>query len=383
MTSAVTITGRDPATGAGLAVTLAEGLVTGIAPAENAGAAWLAPGLVDLQVNGYGGLDLNTGDVTPALVRDLCLLMAEVGVTTFLPTLITASEAAIVSALQALAAARAEFPIVGHMVPGVHVEGPSISPVDGPRGAHPLEHVRAPSLAEFDRWQAASGNLVTMVTLSPEYPEAPAYIAALAARGVHVAIGHTAATPQEVHAAAEAGAVLSTHLGNGAAASLPRHPNFIWAQLADDRLTASFIADGHHLPADTLKAMLRAKSLDRAVLVSDAVKLAGMPPGLYEQVIGGKVEVTAEGRVGIAGTPYLAGDGLPLCANIAIAIELAGLSLADALRLATSNAGRFAAGRGRLEIGQRADLVTFDWAPGDRRLAIRDVWLAGERIVSQ
>jgi len=132
VTSAVTITGRDPATGAGLAVTLAEGLVTGIAPAENAGAAWLAPGLVDLQVNGYGGLDLNTGDVTPALVRDLCLLMAEVGVTTFLPTLITASEAAIVSALQALAAARAEFPIVGHMVPGVHVEGPSISPVDGP-----------------------------------------------------------------------------------------------------------------------------------------------------------------------------------------------------------------------------------------------------------
>ena len=383
MTSAVTITGRDPATGAGLAVTLAEGLVTGIAPAENAGAAWLAPGLVDLQVNGYGGLDLNTGDVTPALVCDLCLLMAEVGVTTFLPTLITASEAAIVSALQALAAARAEFPIVGHMVPGVHVEGPSISPVDGPRGAHPLEHVRAPSLAEFDRWQAASGNLVTMVTLSPEYPEAPAYIAALAARGVHVAIGHTAATPQEVHAAAEAGAVLSTHLGNGAAASLPRHPNFIWAQLADDRLTASFIADGHHLPADTLKAMLRAKSLDRAVLVSDAVKLAGMPPGLYEQVIGGKVEVTAEGRVGIAGTPYLAGAGLPLCANIAIATELAGLSLAEALRLATINPGRFASGRGRLEIGQRADLVTFDWAPGDRRLAIRDVWLAGERIVSQ
>lgn len=382
MTDPATITGRDPATGAGVKVSFAAGLITAVEPVETAGGAWLAPGLVDLQVNGYGGLDLNSGGITNALMLDLCQRMAAIGVTTFLPTLITASETAILAGLEAIAAARAELPIVRHMVPGVHVEGPSISPVDGPRGAHPLEHVRAPSLAEFERWQAASGNLVTMVTLSPEYLEAPAYIATLSARGIHVALGHTAATPEQIHAAAEAGAVLSTHLGNGAAATLPRHPNFIWAQLADDRLTASFIADGHHLPADTFKSMLRAKSLDRAVLVSDTVALAGMPAGIYEQAIGGRVEVTEEGRVGIAGTPYLAGAGLPLCANVAIAADMAGLTLADALRLATGNAGRFAAGRGRLEPGQPADLITFDWAPGARRLGIRDVWVAGERIVS-
>ena len=382
MTNPLAITGRDPATGNGLRVTIADGLVVAVEATAEAGEAWLAPGLVDLQVNGYGGLDLNLGEITDELMLDLCRRMAGIGVTTFLPTLITASEASIVSALRAIAAARAALPIVRHMVPGVHVEGPSISPVDGPRGAHPLEHVRAPSLAEFERWQAASGNLVSMVTLSPEYAEAPAYIAALAGQGVHVAIGHTAASPDEIHAAADAGAVMSTHLGNGAASTLPRHPNFIWAQLADDRLTASFIADGHHLPADTFKAMLRAKSLDRAVLVSDTVALAGMPAGIYEQVIGGTVEVSDEGRIGIAGTPYLAGAGLPLCANVAIAADMADLSLADALRLATSNPGRFAANRGRLEVGAPADLISFDWQPGARRLGIRDVWVAGERIVT-
>ena len=383
MIANATITGRDPATGAGLEVLIADGAIAAIESTDDPGPHWLSPGLVDLQVNGYGGLDLNRGEITNDLMLDLCRRMAAIGVTSFLPTLITASEAAIVSALRAIAAARAALPIVRHMVPGVHVEGPSISPVDGPRGAHPLEHVRAPSLAEFDRWQAASGDLVSLVTLSPEYAEAPAYIAELSRRGVHVAIGHTAATAEQVHAAAEAGAVLSTHLGNGAAATLPRHPNFIWAQLADDRLTASFIADGHHLPGDTLKAMLRAKSLDRAVLVSDTVALAGMPPGLYEQVIGGRVEVSGDGRIGIAGTPYLAGAGLPLCANVAIAIDLAGLTLPEALRLATSNPGRFAANRGRLEVGQPADLITFDWEPGARRLEIRDTWVAGERILSK
>src|SRR5699024_3206830 len=144
-------------------------------------------------------------------------------------------------------------------VPGVHIEGPSISPADGPRGAHPVEHVRPPDLAEFERWQAAGDGLVKLVTLAPEHAGAPGYIRTLAARGVIVALGHSAATPDEVHAAVDAGARLSTHLGNGVAAVLPRHPNLIWTQLADDRLYASFIADGHHLSADTFRAMLRAK----------------------------------------------------------------------------------------------------------------------------
>lgn len=319
MSVETTIAGRDPATGSGIAVTIRDGRVAAIVETAVDDGEYLAPGLVDLQVNGYAGIDLNDGNLTPKSVMELSRAMAGLGVTTYLPTLVTGTRERLLDALAAIATARRQDALCAHMIPGVHMEGPSIAPEDGPRGAHPAEHVRAPSLDEFAAWQKASGDLVRLVTLAPEYENAPAYIRALTGKGIHVAIGHSAATPDEVHAAAEAGARLSTHLGNGAAALMPRHPNLIWAQLADDRLTATFIADGHHLPADTFKTMLRAKGLDRAVLVSDSVALAGMEPGIYRQAIGGEVEVRADGRVGIAGTPYLAGAGLPLIANLPIA----------------------------------------------------------------
>jgi N-acetylglucosamine-6-phosphate deacetylase len=294
------IRGRNPATGETIAITVEDGVIAAIQAADGTSSGYVAPGLIDLQVNGFAGLDLNDGQLTPERVKTLADHMLSVGITTFLPTLITAPEADIVRALSAIAEARRRFPFVAEMVPFVHVEGPSISPLDGPRGAHPAAHVRAPSLEEFDRWQALSSSLVGLVTLAPEQPGAIDYISALVQRGVHAALGHTAASPEEIHEAAAAGASLSTHLGNGAAATLPRHPNFLWSQLANDRLTATFIADGHHLPADTFKAMIRAKGLERVILVSDVVALAGMSPGLYEQPVGGSVEVTADGRVGIA-----------------------------------------------------------------------------------
>jgi N-acetylglucosamine-6-phosphate deacetylase len=373
-----TISGLDPATGDGIAVDIEDGLIAAVRKAAGEENLYLSPGLIDLQVNGFGGIDLNSGRLTPDEVLALTEKMLSLGVTTFLPTLITASEPAILAGLLAIAEARQRYPVVRHVVPFVHVEGPSISPADGPRGAHPAEHVRAPSLAEFKRWQRASGDLVGMVTLAPEHDGSAEHIAALAARGVHVAIGHTAAAPQEIAAAVDAGARLSTHLGNGAAAMLPRHPNFIWSQLADDRLTASFIADGQHLPADTFKAMLRAKGLANAVLVSDSVALAGMPAGRYSQAVGGAVEVGADGRIGVAGTPYLAGAGQPLHVDVALAIRMAGLSLVDGLRLATANPGRFVGRPGRIGIGAPADLIRFAWKPGDDALSLETVLLRGE-----
>lgn len=380
MSTTRTIAGRDPATGEGIAVTIADGRITAVAPAGDADDLWLSPGLVDLQVNGYAGLDLNGPMLEPATVIALGERLARNGITTFAPTLITASEASIVAGLRAIATARQQSALLREMAPFIHVEGPSISPADGPRGAHPAAHVRAPSLDEFRRWQEAAEGLVGLVTVSPEWPETIPYIEALVRDGVLVAIGHTAATPEQIHAAAAAGARLSTHLGNGAAALLPRHPNFIWAQLADDRLTASFIADGHHLPGDTLKAMLRAKSLDRAILVSDAAALGGMPAGRYTSPIGGEVEVGADGRLGIAGTSYLAGAGHLLTQNVATLVNAVGLPLAGALRLATRNPGAFAGGRGTLEVGARADLIRFRFAPGDASLTVTDSVVAGEEI---
>lgn len=376
-----TIVGRDPASGAGLAVGIDSGLIGTITPANlPPDAPYLAPGLIDLQINGYGGLDFNGPDLSVDLVATLTGKLAALGTTTFLPTLITAPEASLVAALRIIAEARRRDQRVRAAIPAVHMEGPSISPLDGPRGAHPREHVRPPSLEEFARWQAASGGLVGMVTVAPEYDEAPAYIAALAARGILVAIGHTAASPDQVRAAVAAGARMSTHLGNGAAATLPRHPNFIWAQLAEDALTASFIADGHHLPADTFRAMLRAKGLGRSILVSDSVALAGMPPARYGQPIGGDVEVTADGRIGVAGTPYLAGAGRPLAADMAIAIDMARLSLAEGLMLAAGNPGRLVGGRGALAKGGPADLMVFRHDAAHAQIAIEAVLAGGEEV---
>lgn len=380
MSRAAVITGRDPDSGEGIAVTVHGGLIAKVAPVEEAGDAFLAPGLIDLQVNGYGGIDLNDGTLTAERVALLCGKMVALGVTVFLPTLITASREALFDGMSAIAEARRRDPLAGRMIAGVHVEGPSISPQDGPRGAHPAAHVRPPDPAEFAEWQRASGALVRLVTLAPEHDGAPDYIRAVAAEGVHVALGHSAASPEQVHAAAAAGACLSTHLGNGVAATLPRHPNLIWAQLADDRLTATLIADGHHLPADTFRTMLRAKGLDRALLVSDSVALAGMPPGRYSQAIGDEVQVSEDGRIGIAGTPYLAGAGLPLIANVATAKCMADLSLAGALRLATANPGRFVGGRGLLAPGQPADLMRFSLDGPRGPLRVETVWSGGEEV---
>lgn len=378
MSSRSSIIGRDPANGAGIAIELEADRIAAIRPAATPDDAWLSTGLIDLQVNGYGGLDFNAPDLVPETVARLVAMLARLGTTTFLPTLITASEAQLIAALQTIAEARRQFPAVAHAVPGVHVEGPSISPQDGPRGAHPAEHVRPPDLAEFKRWQAAADGLVRLVTLAPEHAGAPDYIRALTAQGVIVALGHSTATPEQVRAAVDAGARLSTHLGNGVAATLPRHPNLLWTQLADDRLTASFIADGHHLSADTFRAMLRAKGRDRAILVSDSVALAGQPPGRYRQPVGGDVEISADGRIGVAGTPYLAGAGLPLAADLGRAMAMARLTPQQVLPLVTENPGRLLGMQGRLAIGESADLVL--WRAEGDALAVDKVWVAGQEV---
>src|SRR5882757_2691574 len=379
------VTGRDVGSGQGISVTVADGRIAAIEPADPAltSGRYLAAGLIDLQVNGFGGLDLNDSTVTPERVAALTQMMIELGVTTYLPTLITASRASLLSNLAAIAEARRQYPLCARMIPFVHVEGPFLAPEDGPRGAHPSENVRAPDLDEVAEWQRVSGDLVGKITLSPHYDQVSEFIRALVGQGILVAIGHTLATAEQIHAAVAAGARLSTHLGNGSAAILPRHPNFIWAQLACDRLDAGFIADGFHLPADTFKAMLRAKGLERAYLVSDSAALAGMPPGVYDQPIGGRVELGPDGRLSVVGTPYLAGAGRPLCEDVALAIRMADLTLADGLMLATANPGRFVGGRGRLAVGEAADLILFDWEQGATSLAIRETYVAGQRFAAE
>jgi N-acetylglucosamine-6-phosphate deacetylase len=257
-----------------------------------------------------------------------------------------------------------ERPDVSRRIAGIHLEGPYISAEDGPRGAHPREHCRPPCWDEFQRLQRAAGGRIRLVTLSPEYPEAAAFVSRAVASGVVVAMGHTAASGAQIGEAVDAGARLSTHLGNGAHRLLPRHPNYIWNQLADDRLSASLIVDGHHLPADVVRVFVRAKSPGRCILVSDMAAQAGLPPGRYR---GGlcEVEILPTGRLVIAGqAELLAGATAPLGTGIARLVADGTASLDEAVRMASHQpAALMGLPCGRFEPGEIADFVVFDLLP--------------------
>lgn len=363
MASSSTLTGRELATGQAITVDVDQGRIRRVSPApDSADLPWIAPGLVDLQVNGYQGIDLNDGQVTVETVRLLCGALRRVGVTRFLPTLVTAAPEALRAAMRVIASAVTSDPLCAAMIAGIHLEGPFISPEDGARGAHPLAHVRAPDWALFGQWQAAAGGLIRMVTLSPEWPEAPEFIAQCRASGIIPAIGHTAAAPEQIRAAVAAGAQLSTHFGNGAHAVLPRHPNYLWEQLAADDLWSAVIGDGFHLPESVLKVVMRVKGA-RALLVSDTVALAGMPPGEYANQVGGRVVLEESGRLHLASDPrLLAGSALPLIAGITHLVR-SGLATLETAWAMASTRPRALLGlpEPRIAVGEPAELVQFHW----------------------
>lgn len=321
----------------------------------------VGPGLFDLQVNGYGGQEFNDLNLNEDQVAQISLAMDADGVTSYLPTATTHSFEMLQHTMQVLARAWNQVPEVSARVPGFHLEGPYLSPQDGPRGAHPREHIRPPDWDEFQRLQEAAGGLIRLLTISPEYDEAAEFIAKAARSGVVVSIGHTAADSDQIQAAADAGARLSTHLGNGAHGQIRRHPNYIWDQLADDRLTACLIADGHHLPDSVLKSFVRAKTPARCAIVSDITGLGGMPPGRYDSTSIGAVEVLEDGRLVVAGQrQYLAGAALPLRRGVPHLMHAAQLDLATALELATTRPAELLGQQPvRLMPGSTADLIVF------------------------
>ncbi len=288
------------------------------------------PGFFDLQVNGFAGIDFNGAGLSEPRVTEALERMRATGVTRCLPTLITSSFEQFAASARVLS--RMSHPAIA----GIHMEGPYLSPEDGPRGAHPREHVVNPSVEDFERRQDAAGGRIALVTLAPEAPGALAMVEHLAASSVRVAIGHSAATPRQIADAVQAGATLATHLGNGCAQLLPRHPNAIWELLAADGVHASLIVDGHHLPPATVKAMVRAKGTARTILVTDAIAAAGCAPGRYS--IGGvSCELGADGRVSLTGTPYMAGSALTMDRAVGLASRFTGLPLDAVAPMASTN----------------------------------------------
>ena len=356
-----------------------DSIINGIDPVlEGEAEAFVAPGFIDLQVNGFAGVDYNSPRAPHEEIARSIRTMFSTGVTRFFPTVITGSPEDMLGALANLAAARESIEYGGAME-AFHVEGPHISPEDGPRGAHPARWVRRPDFEEFRRWQNAARGHIRLITLSPEWPEAPGYIEKVVREGVAVSIGHMNATAAQIRDAVSAGATLSTHLGNGAHPTLKKFPNYIWEQMAEDRLAASFIVDGIHLDDAFLRVALRAKGIERGVLITDAVMPAMCEPGFYElgEVA---VELKQDQRVVLRGGTRLAGSSLRMDRAIGNVMR-SGVSLRDAVTMATINAariGRIGSRQRGLRTAERADIVRF--RADDGQIRVIETFMGGERV---
>ncbi|HXX94071.1 MAG TPA: amidohydrolase family protein [Planctomycetota bacterium] len=372
------VSGIDVLGGGGLRLRFRAGRIERAEPGGKG--PFVGPGLVDLQLNGFRGLDFNTLPVPPDLPGDVTRELYKEGVTSYLATVITNSPSAIEEAVRAIARACAADPEADAAIAGIHLEGPFIAREDGPRGAHERKYVRAPDWGLVRRWQEEAEGRIRLVTMSPEWPGSSAFIRTCVAHGIAVSIGHTAATPEEIRQAVRAGASLSTHLGNGAHLTLPRHPNYLWEQLAQDALRACIIADGFHLPDSVIKVVMRVKGAN-AMLASDAVYLSGLAPGRYTTHIGGKVVLTRDGRLHLASNPkLLAGSVMMLRQGVDHLVRAGLCDLAEAWEMASTRPAEalgLAARRG-LRPEAPADVVVFERSQG--RVVIRETWKGGRLV---
>jgi len=338
----------------------------------------ICPGFIDVQVNGYAGVSLTDKDLDVEGVQKATKGLWEEGVTTYLPTIITASSETIKSNLQVLSKSIDE-PQLAKSIPGFFIEGPYINPLDGFRGAHNAEFVRLPNWEEFSEFILASNSKIIKTTLAPELEGAMEFILNCRDSGIVVAIGHHNGSAEQIHAAASNGASISTHLGNGCANMIHRHNNPLWAQMADSRLTPTIIADGFHLNKDELLVFYKVKGPDNLMLISDITKLAGMPPGEYDWN-GKKVLLTEEGKLRLPEQDVLAGASFSIRKGVGNMMKYTGCSLEEAIQMATANqANHFGWNdRGVIEQGRRADLVLFRIV--NEEVVVHKTILAGELV---
>jgi len=341
-------------------------------------AVFIAPGLIDNQVNGFAGVSFAFagGDLTLEGVRKATRALWEEGVTTYLPTLTTNEHELLVRNLKVLAGAVEDESLLGS-IPGFHLEGPYINPEDGYRGAHPREHVRLPDWEEFMEYRRASGNHILTVTVAPEMEGAQDFIRRCTSDGVVVALGHHNATSRIIEQAADNGAKISTHLGNGCANMINRHVNPLWPQLAEDRLMISIICDGFHLLPEEIRVFYRVKGPDRTIITSDVTSYAALPPGQYVTPEGHTIELTPEGMLRYPAQNVLYGSASAISKGVAHIIKVTGCTTGEAIRMASTNPAELYGlqDRGLLEPGNRADLILF--TIGEHKLEVRKTYVRG------
>jgi N-acetylglucosamine-6-phosphate deacetylase len=326
-------------------------------------------GLVDIQVNGFAGVDFNSPDCDATSLDHALEAMLACGVTMCLPTLITASFDELAERFVALDRAVSSSQLGPLMVPGYHLEGPFLNSGPGYCGCHPADRMIAPDASLIEKLQIRLTRPILVVTLAPELPGSEAFIRCMVERGRVVAIGHSGADEAAITRAAGAGASLSTHLGNGVPALLPKLANPIWAQLGQEAIWADFIADGIHVPPSALKVMIRAKGPDKCILTTDATSAARMPPGLYP-FAGVRVELRSDGSVRVPGSQYLAGSALRLDIAVRNMVTWGLATFESALCMASRNPRRL------LEAafshhGITAEPGLIEWSPDQTVIRVR------------
>ena len=339
----------------------------------------IAPGLVDIQINGYNGIDFSDPDLTAEDLKKVVAGQWEIGVTTILPTVTTNDHEYIKGSFKALSDALID-PEISMSVPGFHLEGPYISPEKGFRGAHPEKYIRLPDLQEFKQYQEAANNMIRLITVAPELDGSIPLIRYCTDNDIVVSLGHHNGTAEEITEAVDAGASLSTHLGNGCANMIHRHNNPIWPQLAEDRLSASIITDGFHLNKEEVRTFYKVKGDELTILVSDAVDLAGLPPGEYTKW--GETIILTPDVVKLPAENVLAGAASPISKCIGNMMRFTGCSLESAINMASRNPARLMGldNIGEIQEGKRADLILFTQEGSE--IEIHQTFVNGELVFS-
>jgi len=354
------IQGNSYRDGSAIEISFSEGIIDSISETQTPldQNLILGPGFTDIQVNGYGGIDYNEVQSDPMNLAGISRLLYQEGVTTHFPTIITNDPEQISQLILQIVSLRKSDELSRMSIEGLHIEGPFISPMDGPRGAHPKEFIIAPDWSLVQKWQLEAKGLIKMITLSAEWENAVPFIERCVEHGILVSIGHTNATHQQILDAVNAGASLSTHLGNGMHTNIARHPNYLWSQLSQDDLGASIIADGFHLPAEVIQVFQKVKKED-LMLVSDSVSLSGMPAGDYKLHIGGEVTLTPEGKLHLKSNPsILAGSASNIRSGVSFLIKNKLASLAEAWEMASVRPEKLVnAGHILFKEGAIADLI--------------------------
>ena len=294
------------------------------------------PGLFDLQVNGFAGVDFNDAQLTPQAFDRALRAMLETGVTQVLPTLITADAQTLAARFKALDDAVRQTPLAQAMVPGYHLEGPFLNPAPGFSGCHPASAMIEPDINLVDRLRAGLSKPILLTTIAPERAGSIPFIQQARERGIAIAIGHSDARLAIVNEAVAAGASFATHLGNGVAHQMHKFDNPILAQAVDDRLWGCFIVDGIHVPSYACKMLVRTKSVEKSILVTDAVSAAASPAGRYP-FAGMMVERAADGSVRDVGTPYLAGSSLTMDQGVRNLVDFELCAFDAAIAMASVN----------------------------------------------